>query len=172
MSHAATSNARSRALLKKADRIRARGELIQARRAIFQILIVISLAVAVGFVCVSALDPMTTGLPLASAIGVPCLFAMGLISLIGLRLVRDVGFQGLLEVVRLLKEQARYRLIGRGNGVIKMVKIDHHAVNIVRFAPRECESAAAHLSALATAAKRVLSSTLHSTSSLRARATA
>lgn len=76
-----------------------------------------------------------------------------------------------LEKARLLEVLGQHRIIG-GDGGIAVGNIDAHAFTRPSKGLPVDRSSAIHLSALATAAKRVLSSTLHSSSSLRARATA
>ena len=84
---------------------------------------------------------------------------------------REPAFLGKLEKARLLEVLGQHHMIG-GDGGIAVGSIDAHAfTRPFRELPVD-RASAIHLSALAQAAKRVLSSTLHSTSSLRARATA
>lgn len=84
---------------------------------------------------------------------------------------REPEFRGELEKARLLEVLGEHHMNG-GDGGIAVGRIDAHAfIRPFRGLPVD-RASAIHLSALAQAAKRVLSSTLHSTSSLRARATA
>ena len=80
-------------------------------------------------------------------------------------------FRGELEKARISEVLGEHHMIG-GDGGIAVGRIDVHAFTRPSKGLPVDRASAIHLSALAQAAKRVLSSTLHSTSSLRARATA
>ena len=85
---------------------------------------------------------------------------------------REPAFLGKLEKARLLEILGQHLMIG-GDGGIAVGRIDVHAFTRPSSASLPVDrSSAVHVSALATAVKRILSSTLFSSSSLRARATA
>lgn len=84
---------------------------------------------------------------------------------------REPAFLGKLEKARLLEVLGQHHMIGGDDG-IAVGRVDAHAFTRPSKGLPVDRSSAVHLSALAKAARRILSSTLHSSSSLRARATA
>lgn len=159
----------ARSLFKKSVGVSARTKLVQAGRAVAHcavILIVATLIAAASYLLISSL---TDGLPPVVSIIAPWISALIVVDVIVRRLRADSAFRAALASARLLLDQALHHIVSRGDGGVAVGSVDPHETRALSQLTSAAanDAAAALLYALASLAKRILASTLFSSSSLR-----